>query len=74
MKFWQKTTWTILRLLAMVVQLEEMTRPLIWLVTRLLRVETELKKVLSFEVNAVMLLVNCWLVVRRLWSWSEMPV
>jgi len=55
---------------AIAVQLLEIVSPLIWLVTRLLMAETELKKVLRLPVKELMLELYLLLTVSRALSWS----
>ena len=50
------------------VQLEEIVRPLSWLVTILLRAEAELENVLTFPVNVDMLLLYSLVAESRLVS------
>jgi hypothetical protein len=51
-------------------QLEEASRPLIWFVTRLCRVDVAATKELTLLVNEVILVFKFWLVVSRELSWS----
>jgi hypothetical protein len=54
---------------AMMVQLADIVRPLIWLVMMLLREETALKKLLKLLEKVLIFVLYAFVAVSRLFSW-----